>query len=36
LIRVEDRILVYHCRTVIRELDLASQRATAVARWLAD
>jgi hypothetical protein len=29
-------MLVYHCRTVVRELDLASQRSTAVERWLAD
>jgi transposase InsO family protein len=36
LVRVEERVLVYHCRTVIRELDLASQRSTAVERWLAD
>ena len=36
LVRLQDRVLVYHCRTVIRELDLANQRATAVARWLAD
>ncbi len=36
LVRVEERMLVYHCRTVVRELDLASQRSTAVQRWLAD
>jgi transposase InsO family protein len=36
LVRVEERMLVYHCRTVVRELDLASQRSTAVERWLAD
>jgi transposase InsO family protein len=36
LVRVGDRVLVYHCRTVIRELDLVSQRSTAVDRWLAN
>ena len=36
LVRIGERVLVYHCRTVIRELDLASQRSTAVERWLAD
>lgn len=32
--QIGERVLVYYCRTVIRELDLANQRATAVARWL--
>jgi transposase InsO family protein len=36
LLRLEQRVLVYYCRTLVRELDLANQRATAVARWLAD
>jgi transposase InsO family protein len=36
LVRLEERVLVYHCRTVIRELNLASQRSTAVERRLAD
>ena len=36
LVRLEDRVLVYHCRTVVRELDLTTQRTTAVSRWLAD
>jgi transposase InsO family protein len=36
LVRVEERMLVYHCRTVVRELDLARQRSTAVERWRAD
>jgi transposase InsO family protein len=36
LVRLENRVLVYHCRTLIRELDLASRRTTAVANWLAD
>jgi hypothetical protein len=26
--------LVYYCRTLVRELDLSSQRSTAVERWL--
>jgi transposase InsO family protein len=30
----EDRLLVYYCRTLIRELDFRSQRSTAVERWL--
>ena len=34
LIRVEERILVYYCRSLVRELDLVSQRSTAVDRWL--
>ena len=29
-----DRLLVYYCRTLIRELDFGSQRSTAVERWL--
>jgi transposase InsO family protein len=33
--RTADRILVYYCRTLVRELDLTSQRSTAVERWLA-
>lgn len=32
--RIEDRVLVYYCRTLIRELNLESQRSTAVERWL--
>ena len=31
--QIGERVLVYYCRTVIRELDLGNQRATAVARW---
>jgi len=34
LIRVEGRILVYYCRSLVRELDPLSQRSTAVDRWL--
>ena len=33
--QVEERILVYYCRTLVRELDLSSQCSTAVERWLA-
>ena len=36
LIRIEERLQVYYCRTLIRELDFASQRSTIVDRWLAD
>ena len=32
--QVGERIFVYYCRTLVRELDLASQRSTAVERWL--
>ncbi|MGD0793459.1 MAG: IS481 family transposase [Terriglobales bacterium] len=32
--RVEQRVLVYYCRTLIRELDLGIQRSTAVERWI--
>ncbi len=34
LVRLEDRVLVYYCRTVVRELDLSIQRSTAVERWI--
>jgi hypothetical protein len=33
LIRVGPRILVYYCRSLVRELDLAHQRSTVVDRW---
>jgi hypothetical protein len=36
LVTVEQRVLVYYCRTLIRELNLASQRSTIVDRWLTD
>ncbi len=36
LIRVEGRILVYYCRSLVREIDPLSQRSTAVDRWLSD
>ena len=32
--QVEQRVLVYYCRTLIRELDLKSRCSTAVDRWL--
>jgi transposase InsO family protein len=32
--RIGARVLVYYCRTLVRELDLGSQRSTAVERWL--
>ena len=34
LIRIDHRILVYYCRSLVRELDLLNQRSTAVDRWL--
>lgn len=33
LLRLEDRVQVYYCRTLIRELNLTIQRSTAVERW---
>jgi transposase InsO family protein len=33
LIRVEGRILVYYCRSLVRELDPLSQRSAAADRW---
>jgi transposase InsO family protein len=33
LVRIEQRILVYYCRSMVRELDLCHQRSTAVDRW---
>jgi transposase InsO family protein len=33
LVRLDERILVYYCRSLVRELDLAHQRSTAVDRW---
>jgi transposase InsO family protein len=34
LVTDEQRVLVYYCRTLVREFDLASQRSTIVERWL--
>jgi len=36
LLRIAERVQVYYCRTLIRELDFASQRSTIVDRWLTD
>jgi hypothetical protein len=36
LVTVEQRVLVYYCRTLVREFDLANQRSTIVDRWLQD
>lgn len=33
LIRIEERVLVYYCQSLVRELDLADQRSTPVERW---
>jgi transposase InsO family protein len=32
--RINERVLVYYCASVIRELDLATQRSTAVDLWV--
>jgi len=32
--QIEQRLLVYYCTTLIRELDLATQRSTMVERWV--
>jgi transposase InsO family protein len=34
VVRVEGRALVYYCRSLVRELDLLTQRSTAVDRWV--
>jgi transposase InsO family protein len=34
VIRVDGRALVYYCRSLVRELDLVTQRSTAVNRWV--
>ena len=34
VVRVEGRVLVYYCRSLVRELDLVTQRSTAVDRWV--
>jgi hypothetical protein len=34
LIRIEERILIYYCRSLVRELDPINHRSTAVDRWL--
>ncbi len=31
--RLDQRILVYYCRTLVREISLCAQRSTAVERW---
>jgi len=36
LVTIEQRVLVYYCRTLVRELDLHNQRSTIVDRWLED
>jgi hypothetical protein len=33
LIRVAERVLVYYCQSLVRELDLAEQRSTPVEHW---
>lgn len=34
LIRMDERILVYYCRSLVRELNLVTQRSTTVDRWV--
>ncbi len=34
VVRVDGRALVYYCRSLVRELDLVTQRSTAVDRWV--
>lgn len=34
LLPIHDRVQVYYCRTMIRELDICLQRSTAVGRWI--
>jgi transposase InsO family protein len=34
VVRVDERVLVYYCRSLVRELDLVTQRSTAVDRWV--
>jgi len=34
VVRVDGRVLVYYCRSLVRELDLVTQRSTAVDRWV--
>jgi transposase InsO family protein len=34
VVRMDGRVLVYYCRSLVRELDLATQRSTAVDRWV--
>jgi hypothetical protein len=36
LVTMEHRVLVYYCRSLVRELDLGNQRSTIVDRWLPD
>ena len=36
LVPLEQRVLVFYCRTLVRELDLAKQRSTIVDRCLQD
>jgi len=31
--RIEDRVLVYYCQSLVRELDLTERRSTVVNRW---
>jgi len=34
VVNVEERMLVFYCATLIRELDLGTQRSTIIERWV--
>ena len=34
IIQVDERVLVYYCRSLVRELDLVTQRSAAADRWV--
>lgn len=36
LVTIQERVLVYYCRTLVRELDLAGQQSSIVDHWLED
>jgi hypothetical protein len=36
LVTMEHRVLVYYCRSLVRELDLGNQQSTIVDHWLPD
>jgi transposase InsO family protein len=36
IVQIDQRALVYYCATLIRELDLGTQRSTIVERWVPD
>ena len=34
VVKLEERVQVYYCSTLVREIDLAIQRSTMVERWI--